>query len=99
MLTHLVLFKYRDDVAEADRADHRARLRALVGVVPAIGTLAVGADVLHSARSYDTGLVLTVADRAALAAYDAHPAHGAVAALGRGLCAHVATVDFESGPA
>ena len=95
MLTHLVLFKYRDDVAEADREDHRARLRALVGVVPAIGTLTVGADVLRTARSYDTGLVLTVADRDALAAYSTHPAHEAVAALGRSLCAHVVAVDFE----
>ncbi|HEX8686510.1 MAG TPA: Dabb family protein, partial [Pyrinomonadaceae bacterium] len=70
-------------------------LRALDGLVPEIQSFAVGADVLGLPRSYHTGLVATFRDRAALAAYDAHPEHQAVARLGRTISEHVASVDFE----
>ena len=58
MLTHIVSFKYKADVPEATRQDHRQRLaglRSLTGVVD----LKVGADVVRSARSFDTGLIVT----------------------------------------
>jgi len=95
MITHLVLFKYRDDAAPGERDGHLSALRGLVGVVPEAATLRVGADVLRTARSYDTGLSLTVADRAALARYADHPAHRDAAALGVRLCASIVAVDFE----
>ncbi len=95
MLTHLVIWKYRDDVAQAERAEHAARLRALTNFVPEIVSLAVGFDVLGLPRSYDLGLVAVFRDRAGLDAYTVHPEHVAVADLGRGLSAHVASVDFE----
>ncbi len=56
--------------------------------------LAVGSDVLSLPRSYDTGLVATFADRAALDAYTVHPEHVKVAEFGRGISEHVASVDF-----
>ncbi|HEX8072564.1 MAG TPA: Dabb family protein [Pyrinomonadaceae bacterium] len=97
MLTHIVIWKYRVDVPPEARAEHMARLRALAGVIPELLSLAVGADVLGLPRSYDTGLVATFRDRAGLDAYTNHPQHLAVAALGRDLAAHVASVDFEAG--
>ena len=51
MLTHMVSFKYRADVPQEVRRDHRERLaglRTLDGVVD----LKVGADVVGSARSF-----------------------------------------------
>ena len=45
-------------------------------------------------RSYDTGLVATFRDRAALEAYTVHPEHILVADLGRNISEHVASVDF-----
>jgi hypothetical protein len=95
MLTHIVIWKYRADVPAEARAEHVARLRTLVGVIPEITSLTVGADVLGLPRSYDTGLVATFRDRAALDAYTEHPQHQEVANLGRELSAHVASVDFE----
>lgn len=95
MLTHVVCFRYRADVPETARADHRARLAALDGAVPSLRSLVVGADVVRSPRSYDTALVTTFDDRAGLDAYAVHPAHLPVLALGRDLCADIVAVDFE----
>lgn len=94
MLTHIVCFKYKGDVAEAQRADHRARLRALASL-PGVVDLQVGADVVRSPRSYDTGLVVTFTDRSALDAYAAHPQHVPVAQFGASLSEHIVAVDFE----
>lgn len=96
MLTHIVVWKYRADVAEATREEHVARLRSVSGVVPGIESFSVGFDTLHLPRSYDTGLVAVFRDRAALDLYTGHPDHVKVADLGRSLSEHVASVDFES---
>ena len=95
MLTHIVIWKYNGDVSDADRIEHVAQLRALADVIPQVRSLAVGRDVLHLDRSYDTGLVATFDDRAGLEAYTVHPTHQEVAAMGRRLAAHAASVDFE----
>jgi hypothetical protein len=90
----MVCFKYKAGVDERARADHRARLaglRALGGVLD----LQVGADVVRSARSYDTGLIVTFPDRAALDAYQKDPTHVPVAQHGVGLAEHIVAVDFE----
>jgi hypothetical protein len=96
MLTHIVVWKYRPDVAQATREEHVARLRSVSGVVPGIESFSVGFDTVHLARSYDTGLAAVFRDRAALDAYTAHPEHVKVADFGRSISEHVASVDFES---
>jgi len=93
--THIVVWKYKPEVGDAERREHVERLRALDGRIPEIQSFAVGADVLKLPRSYHTGLVATFRDRAALAAYDAHPDHQSVVQLGRSISEHVASVDFE----
>jgi hypothetical protein len=94
LLTHIVVWKYRSEVSEEQRREHVERLRRLPRLVPGILSFAVGADMLGLPRSYDTGLVATFADRAGLDAYTVHPEHEQVAALGREISAHVASVDF-----
>ncbi len=95
MLTHIVIWKYRPEVGEAERRRHVEMLRSLPGRIPEIVSFAVGFDVLRLPRSYHTGLVSTFRDRAGLEAYTAHPDHVAVADFGRGISEHVASVDFE----
>ncbi|MQA28663.1 MAG: Dabb family protein [Luteitalea sp.] len=94
MLTHIVCFKYKPDTPESARADHRDRLAGLKGL-DGVVDLKVGADLLRSQRSYDTGLVVVFPDRAALAAYQEDPAHVPVAQFGVGLCDSIVAVDFE----
>jgi hypothetical protein len=94
MLTHIVCFKYRDDVSDATREDHRQRLAALRSLASVVN-LRVGADVVRSARSFDTGLLVIFENRAALDAYAADPQHVPVAQFGASLCQQVVSVDFE----
>jgi len=93
MLIHIVVFKYHPEVAESAREDHRAQLRGL-SVIDGVIDLKVGADVVRSGRSFDTGLIVVFADRAALDAYQVDDRHVPVAALGRALCEQIAAVDF-----
>lgn len=94
MLTHLVCFKYKSDTSQEARADHRARLAGLKSL-PGVIDLKVGADVVRSPRSYDTGLLVVFTDRAALDAYQKHPDHVPVAQHGVSLSEHIVAVDFE----
>ena len=95
MLTHIVVWKYRDDVEQFAREEHVNLLRNLGTVIPQVESLFVGFDILHLARSYDTGLVAVFADQAALEAYTIHPEHIKVAEFGRQISQHVASVDFK----
>jgi hypothetical protein len=94
MLLHLVCFKYKPETPAEARARHRAQLAALKDL-DGVVDLKVGEDMVRSARSYDTGLVIAFADRAALDAYQKGPAHVPVAQLGAGLSEHIVAVDFQ----
>lgn len=95
MLTHIVIWKYREDIEQFARQEHVNLLRKLKDIIPEVQSLAVGFDTLFLPRSYDTGLVATFADRAALDAYTVHPEHVKVAEFGRSISEHVASVDFS----
>ena len=93
MLTHIVCFKYKPDISPSTRDEHRSRLRGLHGI-DGVVKLTVGADVVHSPRSYDTALIVEFRDRSALDAYQTNPQHVPVAQFGVGLCEHIVAVDF-----
>ena len=95
MLTHIVIWKYRDEIEPEVRETHVALLRGLAATIPAIESLAVGFDVLKLPRSYHTGLVAIFRDRAALETYTVHPEHIKAAEFGRTIAKHIASVDFE----
>lgn len=94
MLIHVVSFKYKPETPATARQDHVAALEGLK-TLPGVLELAVGADVVQSPRSYDTGLLVKFANRHALDAYAVHPEHVPVAELGRALASHIVAVDFE----
>lgn len=94
MLTHIVCFKYKPETTDAQRVDHRTRLQGLA-TLPGVLELSVGADVVRSARSYDTGLIVRFPDRSALDAYATNPQHVPVAQFGASLSEHIVAVDFE----
>ena len=94
MLIHVVCFKYRPEIDGAARAQHRERLAAL-RTLDGVLDLKVGGDVVHSARSYDTALVIQFPDRAALDAYQTNARHVPVSQHGASISEHVIAVDFE----
>lgn len=96
MLTHIVIWKYRESTPREMREEHAERLRGLTSLIPELVSLHVGFDVLHLPRSYDLGLVAVFHDRAGLEVYTVHPEHVKVAEMGRAIAEHVASVDFEN---
>jgi hypothetical protein len=94
MLLHLVSFKYKPNADAETRRQHRERLAALRDI-DGIADLKVGADVVGSARSYDTGLAITFMNRAALDAYQKNERHVPVARFGVEICDHIVAVDFD----
>jgi hypothetical protein len=96
MLTHVVIWKYRPEVASEIRAEHVRLLQGLASLIKEVESLSVGADVLKLPRSFDTGLVAVFRDHAALDAYSDHPEHLKVVAFGKTISEQVASVDFES---
>ena len=95
MLTHIVIWKYRAEVEREVREEHVRLLQNLQPLIREVQTLHVGFDTVHLPRSFDTGLVATFADRAALDAYTVHPEHIKVAEFGRSISEQIASVDFE----
>ncbi len=96
MLTHIVCWKYKSEIIEEQREEHRAKLRNLANVIPNILSFNVGADILHLDRSFDTGLIATYPDREALDSYTEHETHREVANLGKEISEKVVSVDFMS---
>ena len=96
MLTHIVCWKYKAETTAEQREEHIAKLKNLPSVIPNILSFNVGFDVLHLERSFDTGLVATYPDRAALDFYTAHSIHQKVAGLGKLIAEKVVSVDFYS---
>ena len=94
MILHLVCFKYKPATDEPARDAHRAQLRTLKALDGVID-LKVGADVVRSARSYETGLSVTFTDRAALDRYATDPRHVPIAQHGASISEHIVAVDFE----
>lgn len=94
MLIHIVCWKYRPEIDDARRQEHRDRLEALAKLIPELKRLDVGEDVLHLDRSFDTALVAEFESREALDVYTDHPEHQAVVAIGREIAERAVSVDF-----
>lgn len=99
MIRHVVMWKLHDvaDGHDRDANGRRAKekLLALKERIPIVRSLEVGADVLHTERSYDLCLIATFDSLADLAAYNDHPAHREVAAFMQKIRDKAVAVDFE----
>ncbi|MEZ5429569.1 MAG: Dabb family protein [Pyrinomonadaceae bacterium] len=96
MLTHIVCWKYKEETTPEQRQEHAAKLKDLPRYIPKIESFDLGFDILSLERSFDLGLVAVFPDRQALDDYTFHPAHQAVAGLGKQLAEKVVSVDFMS---
>lgn len=74
MIKHIVFFKLKDRSEESVAATV-AVLRNMEGKIPQLLSIEVGADIIHSDRSFDIALVTVVASLDDLQAYQVHPAH------------------------
>ena len=98
MIQHVVMWKLVD-LSEAERTAALDRfdteLRALVGVVPGLVSVALTPDVRDVDSNFDVVLISIHESREALATYQPHPAHVAVATWWGSLVAQRGAVDSE----
>ncbi len=101
MVKHIVCFKLKDHAEGATKAENarllKAKIEGLRGAIPGLLELEVGLNFEPSDAAYDLVLFATFPSREALAAYQAHPAHVAVAQLIRRVRDARVVVDYEVG--
>lgn len=95
MITHVVLFKFKDETTESDIQKLAEGLGGLPQVIEEIREFRFGKDVIRSERSYDLGLVSSFDDLDALQRYQVHPEHQKVVAHVKAIASGVVAVDFE----
>lgn len=96
MLHHIVLFTFRDDVSQAERAGILGAIRGLRSDVPALRSLDVGENIGPArAQGYTHVVIETFDDPAGLAEYATHPAHLPVAARLRAAAEQLLAVDLS----
>ncbi|RIX54020.1 Dabb family protein [Paenibacillus nanensis] len=95
MITHIVLFKLKDN-SEESVARTAAVLRDMEGKIDVLKSIEVGIDVLHSERSYDISLVTKFESMADLEAYQVHPVHKKVIEHMTQVREASVSVDYES---
>ena len=95
MITHIVLFKLKDESAESiEKA--RNILRDMEGKIPELKGIEVGVDVTHSDRSYNLALMTKFDSLESLEAYQINPLHVGVSKYMVSISASIVAVDFES---
>lgn len=94
MITHVVLFKLLDRRPESVEKT-RAVLASLAGKIPQLRHFEVGADVLHTDRSYDLALVAKFDNLEDLNAYQIHPLHQEVVKYLLSVRQSIVAVDYE----
>jgi hypothetical protein len=95
MVIHAVCFKYKAEIDATTRERHRSEIRGLADMDGVID-MQIGEDIVRSARSYDTGLVMKFTDRVALDSYQKHPRHVPVGQFGISICDSIVVADFEA---
>ncbi len=77
MVKHIVLFKLKNPTTE-ETEKAKSVLMSMEGKVPELRSIEVGIDFLHSGRSYDVALIVTVDDKDALERYQKNEYHCSV---------------------
>lgn len=95
MIRHLVLFRFKPEVSEADRDEFLGMLRGLPGKISEIIEFEAGFDLVRAPRSFDLGLVAGYADLAALDRYAKHEHHLPIVARSKEICEQVVSVDYQ----
>jgi len=95
MIKHVVMWKFKDDVAEADKLEMKRKLESLKGVVPSLIDIEIGLDVVGSDASKDMVLYSEFDALDDLKAYAEHPEHLKVVEFVKPLVCERHVVDYE----
>jgi hypothetical protein len=101
---HIVLFRPKPDISDADRRAMFEALSAAATLIPAVRQFRVGARITHGAQyermmreDYPYCAVIEFDDRTGLQAYLGHPQHEKLGALFYQLMDAALAYDYEQG--
>ena len=99
MIKHIVMWRLKDHAEGNNKITNaqrmKTKLEALRGQIDGVLAIEVGIDFSATEASADVVLYSEFTDRAALAAYQAHPAHQAVMAFIKEVVSARHLVDYE----
>jgi hypothetical protein len=97
LVKHIVVWRLKGEGLEKARAAQWAKtlLEGLAGKIPGLIRIEVGVNFLDDANAADLVLYSEFSGRVALAQYQIHPEHVAVAAQVRELAAERRVVDYD----
>ena len=95
MIRHVVVFKLKPGVSEAQRDEWLEMSRRLHGRIELVREFKIGVDLLRIPRSYDVAVVADFDNLEDVSAYAEHPEHLPAVELSRELSEHIVSVDFE----
>ena len=96
MTIHTFIFRWKPDITEAQIAQVATSVRGLQGQIPGLVSVHIGPNISPRSRGFEYGGVMHFTDRAALEAYNDHPAHQAILPSIFPLLEDVIEVDFEA---
>jgi len=94
MLNHVVLLKFKPDIAESDINKLEALLDDLPNRISEILVYEFGRNTIPSERAYDFALVSLFANPETLERYRQHPEHLKVLDHIKNICENIITTDF-----
>ncbi len=95
MIKHIVMWKFKDEVAESDKLEMKRQLEALNGVVPSLVDIEIGLNVATCPPAMDMVLTTEFKTTDDLNAYVAHPEHQKVVTFVKTLICDRAVVDYQ----
>jgi hypothetical protein len=95
MIKHIVMWKFKDEVIEADKLEMKRQLESLKGVVPSLLQIEIGMDIVGTDASKDMVLTTLFNSLSDLQAYADDPAHLNVVEFVKPLVCERAVVDYE----
>ena len=95
VIRHVVMFKLRASVSEAQRDEWLEMSRRLHERIELVRAFSIGVDLLRLPRSYDVAVVADFDSLDDVREYVEHPLHLSAVELSRELSEHVVSVDFE----
>jgi hypothetical protein len=96
MIKHIVMWKFKEEVAEADKMEMKRQLESLKGVVPSVVSIEAGLDLSKKEASMDMALYTEFQTMEDLTAYATHPEHLKVVEFVKPLVCERAVVDYEN---
>lgn len=100
MVKHIVFWRLRADLSAADRDAALQRIKsgfeALPGKIPGLRAIEIGFDFNRGPDASDIVLYSEFDSREAVAGYDAHPEHMALAPMVRDVRTEKRVVDYDA---